>query len=198
MYKKSDWIQLALLGLAFVLMYAGTQLGLPVLINLGSASIGAFALVGGIQAIVTKRLGFETRQRNFGPVEMYTGLAAQLWGVLFIAFALLVFFLTGVSWFYHGGAEAFWADFLGHTWGWGILLLGIGLTLVVNGVIRLLAGSAGYYKGLTDLVQRISGIIPLLIGLGMTIVGLLLLVVPGLIMGLIKLVMNSIMQRIFH
>jgi hypothetical protein len=179
-------------------MYAGVQLSLPILTNLGTASIGALALVGGVQAIITRRLGFETRQRNFGRIAMYTGLAAQLWGILFIAFALLVFLLTGIAWLYPGGAEAFWANFLGQPWGWGILLLGIGLAVVVNGVIRLLAGSAGYFKGLPDLVERISGFIPLLIGLGLASAGLWLIIAPGWVMSLTKQVMTFIWQRISH
>lgn len=192
MYRRSDWVEIALLVLSFALMYAGVQLGLPALINLGGFSIGAFALVGGVQAIITKRLGFETRQRNFGPRELYTGLAAQLWGVLFIAFAILVFILVGIAWIYPGGAEAFWANFLGQTWGWGIILLGIGLTLVVNGIIRLMAGSAGYYKGVADLVERISGVIPLLIGLGLAALGFLLIIAPGPLTSLAKQVMTSL------
>jgi hypothetical protein len=179
-------------------MYAGIHLGLPILTDLGTTSIGAFALVGGIQAIRTKRLGFETRQRNFGRISMYTGLAAQLLGILFIAFAILVFFLTGIAWLYPGGAEAFWANFLGQPWGWGILLFGIGLAVMVNGVIRLLAGSAGYYKGLPDQVERISGVIPLLFGLGLVTAGLWLIIAPGWVMSLTKQVMTSIWQMISH
>jgi hypothetical protein len=198
MHRKSDWIELGLLGLAFVLMYAGVQLKLSTLVDVGSASIGAFALVAGIQAIRTKRLGFETRQRNFGPISMYTGLAAQLLGVVLAAFALAVFGLSGATLFYPGGAEAFWADFLGQAWGWGLILLGVGLALVILGVVRLMAGSAGYYRGMPDLVERVSGIIPLLIGFGMAFLGFLLIVVPGLVMGLARIAMTSAVHWIFH
>ena len=89
---------------------------------------------------------------------MYTGLAAQLWGILFIAFAGLVFLLTGIAWFYPGGVEAFLANFLRRPLRCGILLHGICLVVLLNGVIRLLASSAGYYKGLPDRVERFSGV----------------------------------------
>jgi hypothetical protein len=198
MYRQSDWLELIFLLLAFVLMVAGAQLSLPVLTNLGGVSIGAFALVGGIQAIRTRRLGFETRQRNFGPRSIYTGLAAQLWGVLFIAFAILVFILAGVALFYPGGPGAFWAVILGKSWGWGIILTGIGLTAMVSGIIILMAGSAGYYKGLADLVEHLSGFLPLFIGLGVTAIGFLLLIVPGWLMSITHLVITSLERRIFH
>ena len=198
MYRRTDWLELALLGLGCVLYYAGSRLGLPVLTTLGGISIGAFALVGGIQAIITKRLGFETRQRNFGRREFYTGLTAQLWGILFIAFAILVFVLSGIAWFYPGGAGAFFASFLGRPLGWGILLLGLGLTVLVDGVIRLSAGSAGYYTGLADLVERIGGVIPLLFGLGLTTVGLSLIIVPGWVMSFAGQALASIEQWFLH
>ena len=198
MHRKSDWVELALLGLAFVLMYAGVQLKVTALINLGGACIGAFALVAGIQALRTKRVGFETRQRNFGPISTYTGLAAELLGILFIGFGVVVFALAGAASFYPGGAAAFWARFLGQPWGWGIILLGIGLALVINGVIRLLAGSAGYYRGLADLVERISGILPLLLGFGMTIAGLLLIAVPDLVISLARMAASAVVNQVFR
>ena len=198
MYRRSDWIELAFLGLGFVLMFAGTRLSLPVLTALGGASIGFFALVGGIAALKTKRLGFETRQPNFGRREMYTGLAAQLWGVLFIAFALLVFLLDGIAWFSPHGAEAFWADFLGRPWGWGILALCIGLTTLVSGIIQLVAGSAGYYQGWADRVQRIGAVIPLLFGLGLSTIGVLLIVIPGVVLGATHGLMILLERWRFH
>jgi hypothetical protein len=198
MYRRSDWLELGFLVLGFVLLYTGIRLNFPILTNLGNISIGVFALVGGIQAIIIKRLGFETRQRNFGPREMYTGLAAQLWGILLIAFAMLVFILTGIAWFYPGGTEAFWSNFLGRPWGWGIISLCIGLPVMVSGIIHLLAGSAGYYKGLADLVERISGVIPLVIGSGLAFLGLLLILVPTLVMSLAQQMLSSLQQWFLH
>jgi hypothetical protein len=202
MSKRTLWFQLVLLGLGGALLYIGGQLGQPTLtqvgISLGIFSIGTFVLVSGVQAIVTKKMGFEPRRPNFGPRELYTGLTAQLWGILFIAFAVLLFILAGVTWLYPGGAEVFWADLLGSPLGWGIVLLCIGLTVVTTGIIRLLAGSAGYYTGLADFVERISGVIPLLIGSGMTTIGLLLIVVPEMVMSLAQQMITSIGQWIFH
>jgi hypothetical protein len=202
MNRRMLWLQLVLLGLGGALLYTGGQLGQPTLtkvgISLGIASIGTFVLVSGIQAIVTKKLGYEPRRSNFGRREFYTGLTAQLWGILFIAFAVLLFILAGITWLYPGGAEAFWADLLGKPMGWGIILLCIGLTVTTTGIIRLLAGSAGYYTGLADFVERISGIIPLLIGLGMTTIGLLLLVLPEMVTSLAQQTITSIGQWLFH
>ncbi len=186
MYKRSDWIELGFLLLAFVLLYFGTRFNLPILSSLGSASVGAFALVAGIQAIRTGRLGFETHQKNFGRITMYTGFSARLYGGLFIAFALLVFVLTGAALFQPGGAGAFWAAILSKTWGWGLILVCIGLVEVASGVIDLVSGSAGYYKGLADEVQRISGFVPLLFGLGLLSVGTLLIVLPAQSLNLVK------------
>jgi hypothetical protein len=207
MNRRIFAIQLALLGvgggLGGALIFAGNHLGQLALTRAGTCvgivSIGAFALISGIQAIVTKKLGFEPRNpATFGRTELYTGLAAELWGVLFIAFAILLFILAGVTWLYPGGAEAFCSDFLGKPWGWGIILLGIGLTAMTSGFIRLLAGSAGYYTGLADLVERISGAIPLLLGLGMATAGLLLIIAPTLTTSLAKQMMTSIAQRFFR
>ncbi|MGE5303285.1 MAG: hypothetical protein ACM3TN_08140 [Alphaproteobacteria bacterium] len=200
-------IQLGLLGLGGglggALIFVGNRLGQLGLTKAGTyvgiVSIGAFALVSGIHAIVTKKVGFEPRNpATFGRTEIYTGLAAKLWGALFIAFAILLFILAGVTWLYPGGAEAFWTDFLTKPWGWGIILLGIGLTVMTSGFIRLMAGSAGYYTGLADLVERISGAIPFVLGLGMATAGLLLIIAPNLTMGMTKQMMTSIVDRYFR
>jgi hypothetical protein len=200
-------IQLALLGLGGglggALIFVGNRLGQLALTEagtyLGILSIGAFALISGIHAIVTKKVGFEPRNpATFGRTELYTGLAAVLWGVLFIAFAILLFILAGVTWRYPGGAQPFLTDFLAKPWGWGIILLGIGLTAMTSGFIRLLAGSAGYYTGLADLVQRISGAIPLLLGLGVATAGLLLIIAPNLTTSVAKQTITSIVDRYFR
>jgi hypothetical protein len=179
MYRKSDWMEIALFGLAVVLLYAGVKLGLPLLTNLGGLCIGAFGLVAGIQTLRTKHLGFETRQKNFGPITTYTGLAAQLWGALFLAFAGLVFVLVGVAWFYPGGAEAFWSSFFATSWGWGFILIAAGAAFGVSGLATLLAGSGGYYKGLQDRVIRASGFLPLFFGMALAALGLFLILFPG-------------------
>ncbi len=200
-------IQLGLLGLGGglggALIFVGNRLGELGLTKAGTCvgivSIGAFALVSGIHAIVTKKVGFEPRNpATFGRTEIYTGLAAKLWGVLFLTFAVMLFILAGVTWFYPGGTEAFLTDFLAKPWGWGIILLGVGLTAMTSGFIRLLAGSAGYYTGLADLVERIGGAIPLLLGLGLATAGMLLIVAPHLTMSAAKQMMTSIVDRYFR
>ena len=198
MKRRSDWLELALFGLSFVLMFAGTKLNFPVLTNLGIVSLGGFALVAGIQALRTRRFGFETSQRNFGPISLYNGLAAQLWGFIFIAIAILLFFLAGIAWLYPGGNEAFWTFFFGRSWGWGILLTCAGLVVMVGGIITLISGSAGYYQGLADKVQRISGVIPLAIGSVVAVIGLSLLIFPDWLAGIAHAIIQFIGQRLFH
>ena len=194
MSNRMLWFLIFLLGLGGLFLYTGSRLNMPIASSLGTAFIGSFVFAGGVHAIITKKLGYEPRDPNFGRRELYTGLAAQLWGILFIVFALVIFILAGVSLFYPGGAEAFWAVSLGKPWGWGILLIGIGLAAIVNGIIHFLAGSAGYYKGLPDLVERISGIVPLILGLGMTVIGLSLILVPDLLIGLFNQIITTIFR----
>jgi hypothetical protein len=195
MYRKSDWVELGFLGLAFVLLYGGTRLSLPILSNLGSACIGAFGLVAGIDAIRSGHVGFETRRKNFGRISSYTGLSARLIGILFIAFALMTFGLTGMAMFYQGGAGAFWSNLFSNSWGWGIILSAVGLAVSLIGFIQLSAGSAGYYKGLADKVERIGGIFPLLFGLVMIVLGMLLIFLPGVLLDLWNQALAVILGR---
>ena len=198
MYRRSDWLEIGFFGLGFVFLYAGAHFHISALTNLGGICIGAFPLVAGIQAIRTKRLGFETHQRDFGPISTYKGLAAQLWGFLFITFAVLIFILVGIAWFYPEGNEAFWSAFLDKSWGWGFILICAGLTVMVMGIITLISGSAGYYKGLADQIQRFSGLIPFIIGLGVAAVGVMLVFFPESLSSLLLGVMNTIGHWILH
>lgn len=174
------------------------QLNTPVVSSLGVFAIGTFILVAGIMTIRSKKIGFELKRPNFGPTEVYRGLAAQLYGILFIAFALLLYAMIGVIWLYPGGIEAFLNFFFGQPWAWGLLLACVGIVAVVNGIIRLMAGSAGYYQGLADKVVRISGVLPLLFGLLLGLIGLLLIFVPDLVVGLFKQLFASIWQSFSH
>jgi len=195
MSRRLIWILIILLGLGALLLKTMPQLNTPAVTSLVVTGIGIFVLAAGVQTLRSKKIGFESKRANFGPTEVYRGLAAQLYGILFILFALLIFALVGVIWLYPGGIEAFLAAFFAQSWGWGVVITAIGLVAIVSGVIRLMAGSAGYYKGVADKVERISGLLPLLFGLLLGLIGLLLILVPDLLTGVFKQLFNSIWQK---
>jgi hypothetical protein len=135
-------------------------------------------------------LGFFPKNPNFGRTETYHGRTAQLWGIIFIFMGICLLVVAVLNLTLKGGMEEFWSILLGTNWGWGIVLVCIGLVVLMMGFIRLIAGSGGYYTGLQDKVARISGIIPTIFGAGLVLIGIILLFFPDLLHSLFDQVIN--------
>ncbi len=204
MNQRSFSCQMILLilggGLGGLLIYTGDLLSEPIWKQIGMSvllvSMGFFALLGGVEAMIIKRVGFETRRWDSTRAEQYTGLTAQVWGVLFIAASVVLFILAGVNWFYAGGIDAFAASFIEKTWGWGILVCGIGVAAMVNGIIARVARSADLKKRMRPKEDQWAGVLPLVMGGIFLLVGCLLIFAPQVVIQVGKNLVSSV-DRLF-
>lgn len=190
-----------LLLLGGALAFAGDRLSLPVLTNLALLCIGLLmALVGG-ELIVTKRAVFALGGWTYTQgKEVFEGLAAQLWGVLFLGLGMLAILLTLARWFAPYMLKSYSSSLQGTPAGSGLALFGLGVMAVLYGGIRLLAGSAGLdlgaLTGLSNFLDRMAGAVVLLVGLGLVLVGFLLIAAPGIVFALIEQLKTLILQLI--
>jgi hypothetical protein len=194
-------VYLTLLLLGGALAFAGDRLSLPVLTNLALLCIGLLMVLVGGELIVTKRAVFALGGLAYTQgKEVFEGLAAQLWGVLFLGLGMLVILFTLARWFAPYVLKSYWSTLQGTPAGVGLALFGLGVMAVLYGAIRLLAGSAGLdlgaLTGLSNFLDRMAGAVVLLIGLGLVLVGLLLIVAPGIVFALIEQLKTLILQLI--
>jgi hypothetical protein len=192
MKKQLSWLPIILFFAAAGLMFAADRLALPALTFAGLTLLGLTAVISGIQVIVTRQAFFlptgdqSLRRRS----ESYSGLAAQLWGVMFVLFGL-IFILIGVIGFGNPeGAFGFVEQALETSAGWGALLFIIGVFVTLYGVTRILAGGA-HTSGsstrlrLRDMGYRLFGGILLMVGLLLLALGFILFTSPETLTGLI-------------
>jgi hypothetical protein len=190
----------SLLLVAAGLAFAGQRLALPLLTNTGFLCLGLMMLIMGVELIVTRRAEFAIGSFVFiQAVETFKGLAAQLWGVMFLALGLLIILAIVAEWAAPAALHAWYGGLVGTKAGLGLALCAIGLFAGLWGTIRLLAGSAGLDLGrmtrLSNIVDRVGGGIGLLAGLGLLGVGLLLIVAPGIVSSATGKLWMLILQR---
>ena len=179
-------LHLFLLLLAGGLAFAGEKFSQPVLTDLALLCVGLLMMLVGGELIITRRANFAIGGWSYiQSRETYKGVAAQLWGILFLGLGLLATLVTLAKWIVPTAANSFWTRLQGTSIGLGLALIGLGLVAILYGMIRMLAGSAGVdlgrLTGLSNIVDRMAGALVFLVGLGMAFFGLLLIVAPGLL-----------------
>lgn len=183
-------IELFLLLLAGGLAFAGQQFSVPFLTNFALLCLGLMMVLVGGEFLVTQRAEFAIGGWVYIQArETFKGLAAQLWGIMFLGLGLLVILVTLVKWVVPAAAGSFWSRLQGTPTGAGLALAGLGLAACLYGLIRLLAGSAGVDLGrltsLSNLLDRITGAVVFLLGLGLAFLGVMLIVAPGALSSII-------------
>jgi hypothetical protein len=177
-------VQIGLFVVGVACLYAGKQTRNNLLSSLGLVCFGLVLLIAGISLIVRKRLEFQLKKGDIGPHEIYTGLSAQLWGVYFSLLGILMMAFGVAYGLYRGGPEKFWADLLGTRLGVGFVLFLIGLMIAIDGVIRLLAGTAGHNVVLPanvgNCLERAGGAIITLFGMALIGCGVVIVLAPGI------------------
>lgn len=138
-------------------MFIGVQFSLPRFTFLALLFIGVTALLVGIQAIFTKEVFFlptgeHARRRRS---ELYSGLTAQLWGVLFLLFELGFVIGGAAAIFIPEQAQATIDRLFESAAGWGLLLTLIGVLVSLYGATRLLAGAAAVSRAWYGAMQVI-------------------------------------------
>ncbi len=177
-------VQIGLFIVGVVCLYAGKRTGNNLLSSLGLFCFGLVLLIAGISLIVRKRLEFQLKKGDIGPHEIYTGLSAQLWGVYFSLLGILMMAFGVAYGLYPGGPEKFWADLLGTRLGLGLVLFLLGLMISIDGVIRILAGTAGHNVVLSanvgNCLERAGGGIISLFGMALIGCGVIVVLAPGI------------------
>ncbi len=189
--RKFSTFQRILFFMAAGLVLVGEQFSISLLSNLGLVCAGVLVVLLGVEQITSKlgvyRIGGWSYTQA---VETYRGLAAQLWGLIFVGLGAAMVLVPVVKWVAPSQADSIWNSLLGSTTGTGLALGGIGLMTALHGLIRVLAGSAGVdvgrLTGLSDLFDRLVGAMTFLVGSAMALVGITLLVAPGIVSGFIQ------------
>lgn len=187
---KFSTLQRILFFAAAGLVLVGEQFSISILTDLALVCGGVLVVLLGVEQIVSKlgmyRIGGWSYTQA---VETYRGLSAQLWGLIFVGLGAAMVLVPVVRWVAPSQADSIWNSLLGSTTGAGLALGGIGLMTTIHGLIRVLAGSAGVDVGrltsLSNLFDRLVGAVTFLVGSAMALVGITLLVAPGIVSGFI-------------
>ena len=184
-------IDLSLLLLGGGLGYLGEKFSIPVLTNLALLCVSLLFILVGAELIITKKAEFALGGWAYTQgKETFTGLAAQLWGILFLGLGLLALLFTLAKWILPVQINALLDHLQGSSAGAGLALTGLGLIAILYGTIRLMAGSAGVDLGrltrLSNFADRAGGCLVLLIGLSLALFGFLLIVAPNIISALFE------------
>jgi hypothetical protein len=175
---------LILFALGGGLVYLGQEWGIPYATDIGIVVLGFLAAAAGIDLII-KRLRMFRTEGWANVVDTYRGVLELLWGVIFICLGLLIIGVIVVVWLVPGTEGEFWSDMLLSNTGMGVVLSVVGLMLMLNGLIRALAGSGrvhpGRLGGVPFLLDRLGGAGMLILGLGASAVGIVLVAAPGML-----------------
>src|SRR5262245_28083324 len=85
-----DKLLIWLIGAGLAIAYFGVKYENPVVIGLLLGGIGIYGIVSGIQMILTRRADIPTSSGAGAHVEHHKGASAQIWGILFIIFGMLI------------------------------------------------------------------------------------------------------------
>jgi hypothetical protein len=189
--KRFKSLPIVTFFVAALLTFIGVQFSRPPFTYLGLMFLGLTALLAGIQAIVTKEAFFlpigdqALRRRS----ELYSGVAAQLWGVIFILFGLGFVFGGVAALFIPEQAQITFDRLFDSAAGWGILITAVGLFVALYGLARLLAGVAAVGSNVRlrfhDVSYRFLGGFLLLLGIVLIGIGTLLLTAPETLVELV-------------
>lgn len=164
--------------LGILLAFGGDRLSMPLLTNLGIASLGLSSIAIGWEAILTRYIKLGSRRR--GTRETYTGLAAILHGV---QFNLLGLFLIGLGIF--TDFTAWRGVFLQFVRRPGLPLMVFGALCLMQAVITL-TGSQELRQGARWVVllnlavsRLLPGLILVALGLGALGLGMFEFVAPN-------------------
>lgn len=180
--KRFQWLLFITLIAAGVCSFIGIRFSLPPFNFLALILLGITSLLAGIQVVVKKEAFFlprgerASRRRS----ELYSGLAAQLWGIIFILFGLGLLLGGAAALFIPEQAQATVDRLFDSAAGWGILLIVLGVLAGLYGLTRLLSGAAAVSRRMVwrNAGYRLLGGFLLLLGIALVAVGVLLLTSP--------------------
>jgi hypothetical protein len=180
------WFKIAMFFLAVLLIFAAERLPLPALTPLGWVVFGVLALLVGLEVIVTQETSFFRLWDDYVVgSEVYSGCAAQLWGLMFVLFGLGLALGALAALVRPQQAQAVLDQALEEPWGWGILIGGLGVFVTLYSLARLLAGGAatvyGFWQRVRHVGYQVLGGVYLLISAGLVALGLMLISSPEIL-----------------
>ncbi len=188
-----DWkpsvLQIILFALGGGLLYLGQDWGVPGATEIGIGLMGVLLVAVGID-IGLRRLAVFKAGGSADVVGAYRGALELLWGAILVCLGSLIIAVVAMTRLVPGGVGNFWRDVLLSTTGIGVMLSVVGLMLMLNGLIRALAGSGGVNPGqsrrLTGALDRLAGAATLGFGALLSVIGLALLVAPGFMTAIVR------------
>jgi len=163
--KLLIWLIIVGLGIA----HLGIKYQNPIIIGLAIGGAGVYGIFAGFQMILSKRAEVPTSGGGSAHKEYHTGIAAQLWGFLYILFgAIVILIALGMS--VPGETSKAWVEaFFARPSGMGWFMVVAGGMILLFGIIRLISGNAPYTETKLVPFERIMG------GISSSILGLVIL-----------------------
>lgn len=172
-------LQIGLLLLAFLLIFAGDKLSIPLLFYTGMACIGIFSLAVGWEAIMTRQIVVGRRRR--GNRRTYVGMPAVFQGIQFNVIGLFVIFVA-VSTYMRANVREHFLQWVRRP---GLPLVVLGILVLMQAAITI-SGSLEQRDGprsevILDLLvgRMLPGLFLVLIGLGLLGLGMFEIVTPN-------------------
>jgi hypothetical protein len=179
------------------LVFIGQEFSVPAAADVGIVVLGTLMIAVGIDIIIKKLGVFRGEGWVQGNVvDVYRALAEVLWAGVFIIGGLAAAAVVLVKWLVPSTPDTFWTDVLGSSTAVGAFLGIVGLMILLDGLIRAIVGSGRVdprrFGGLPHAFDRMVGAMTFLVGLGMAVLGLVLLVRPGLVTTVLEQLRNQL------
>lgn len=181
-----DKLLIWLIGMGLVVAYVGVKYENLVVIGLLLGGIGIYGIFSGIQMIITKRAEIPTSSSTSAHVEQHKGTSAQVWGILFIIFGVLIVLMALAMTVFRDSSQTWIENFFSTSSGFGWFLAVAGGVILLFGIMRLVSGNAPYAETKLIPFERVmGGLYFLFIGLGLIVIGAWLIVSPSTLKSLI-------------
>ena len=175
--------KLILFGLLIVILgaAAGIHYRIPIVVTAVCVGLALFSAVSGWRMIATRTAVIPTSDSFDAHKEYHTGLAAQLWGVLFLMFSVpLAAFGIGYWLYGDNPPSAITNRLITSPLISGLAIIAAGVGIVLYGLTRLVAGKYTFVETRTGRVERtLVGVYAVIMGLLVAAAGAVRVAAPG-------------------
>ena len=187
---------LAFIGSGLAAAYLGVKYRVPWVIGLLLGAAGLYGMFAGVRMIVSRRAEIPTSSGTSAHLEYHTGLAARLWGVLFLMFGTVAIALAWNVWFLPEGDGAFVRVIAASPLLSGSIISTAGLGVGFYGLTRLLAPRETFRETKLNRFEQIfRGVLFSFMGLAILSAGLVRMAAPGALTALRDLVYEWVANR---
>jgi len=187
--KLLIWLIIVGLGIAYI----GIKYQNSIILGLAIGGAGVYGIFAGFQMIISKHAEVPTSGGRSAHKEYHTGIAAQLWGFLYILFGVITILIAlGMS--ISGETSKAWVEsFFAKPSGMGWFMTAAGGMILLFGIIRLISGNASYTETKLVPFERVTGGISFfLLGLVILSAGLWLIISPSSLKALFEFLFSLI------